>query len=293
MDDRDYQFLIDLYESRNITKVAQMHFLSQPAMTKRIKRIEEELGCELVLRSKKGVMFTSIGESIIQHCRGMVQLSQSLRSCVNQHQGVVGGTVNIVSSFNYCRYRLPSAIKLFTQRYPMVEMNITTGKSKNIYYQLFQKEDCIIIVRGEQNWDGGCILLSSEPMCLIYSHENAGRPLSEYDYIGHHTDAKVEAQINQWAKEKDISLYNTRLWVDDISSCMELVRSGIGWCIVPRICLDSFDGIVENVYFADGTPLTRSTYALYHDSYRELQQVRLFLDVLVENEGNITAAITV
>lgn len=84
MDEKDYRFLIDLYEAKNISKVAQMHFLSQPAMTKRIKRIEQELGCELLLRTKKGVLFTAFGEKIIPYCRSMVQQSQALRSSINQ-----------------------------------------------------------------------------------------------------------------------------------------------------------------------------------------------------------------
>lgn len=44
MNEQDYQLLIDLYETKNITKVADQHFLTQPALTKRLRRIEEELG---------------------------------------------------------------------------------------------------------------------------------------------------------------------------------------------------------------------------------------------------------
>ena len=51
MNEQDYQLLIDLYETKNITKVADQHFLTQPALTKRIRRIEEELGSELLIRS--------------------------------------------------------------------------------------------------------------------------------------------------------------------------------------------------------------------------------------------------
>ena len=54
--------LLDLYKTKNITRVAHLHYLSQPAMTKRIRRIEEELGSELILRSQKGITFTPAGE---------------------------------------------------------------------------------------------------------------------------------------------------------------------------------------------------------------------------------------
>ena len=57
MNEQDYQLLIDLYETKNITKVADQHFLTQPALTKRLRRIEEELGSVLLVRSRKGVVF--------------------------------------------------------------------------------------------------------------------------------------------------------------------------------------------------------------------------------------------
>ena len=87
MNDQDYQFLIDLYETKNITKVAQQQFLTQPAMTKRIRRIEEDLGCQLILRSKRGVTFTAIGETVVEHCRKIVQANEEMHNVINQYKG--------------------------------------------------------------------------------------------------------------------------------------------------------------------------------------------------------------
>ena len=39
MNEQDYRLLLDLYKTKNITRVAHLHYLSQPAMTKRIRRI--------------------------------------------------------------------------------------------------------------------------------------------------------------------------------------------------------------------------------------------------------------
>ena len=63
MDEKDYELLLELYEQKNITKVAQKLFLTQPAISKRIQKMEEELQCQLFLRSKKGVLFTPAGEA--------------------------------------------------------------------------------------------------------------------------------------------------------------------------------------------------------------------------------------
>jgi DNA-binding transcriptional LysR family regulator len=284
MDVNDYKILIDLYEYKNITKVANIHYVSQPAITKRIKKIENELNCQLIISNNKGIIFTSFGENIIPYCRQIVEANNNLRSSINQMQGLVGGSVNILASLNYSRYRLPSALKMFSTLYPLVDVNIITDKSKNIYSKLMMENDFIGILRCKHQWDGGSLLLSTEPMCLIYSYENANRPLTDYNYISHNLDVNVKAQIDKWALENKIILNTTKFYVDDITSCKKMVEYGLGWSIVPRICLDDFNGEIRNLYFADGTPFIRETYALYHNSYHELQQVKLFLDVLEANE---------
>lgn len=288
MNEQDYQFLLNLYETKNITKMAQQQFLTQPAMTKRIRRIEEELGCQLVLRSKRGVTFTAIGEKVVQYCRDMIHRNEQLKNSINLYRGIVGGSLSIGCSLNYCRYRLPSALRTYQERYPLVDLSITTGHSKNLYRMLIENRLSIAIIRGNYSWDDGSLLLSSEPVCLVRNTENANRPLTEYSYIGHHTDPDEEKRIELWALDHGVSIQNTKLWIDDIASCREMAQVGLGWSILPNICLDNFPGVVTPLYMKDGTPLLRNTYVLYRSSYYQLQQVQLFLNILKKNAASFS-----
>lgn len=281
MDNRDYQLLLDLFETGNITKAAQLHFLSQPALTKRIKRIEDELGCELMLRNQKGVVFTQAGERIIPYCRKITQTDTEMRNAVNQSLGVVGGSLNIYASHNFVHYRLPDILLRFCERYPNVEINVSTGKSSQLYSKLLQDKLSIAILRGDYKWGSSKFLLSQEPMCVITGRGTEHKPLWSYPYIGHHSDSVEAAKIQRWSEENGVSL-ETTIWLDDINGCKELVRRGLGWSILPRICLDDFDGNIKSLSFQDGTQFHRRTYVMYWDSYRELQQVQMFLNVLEE-----------
>ena len=284
MNDQDYQFLIDLYETKNITKVAQQQFLTQPAMTKRIRRIEEDLGCQLILRSKRGVTFTAIGETVVTHCRKIVQANEEMLNVINQYKGVVGGSLRIGSSMNYSRYRLPTALRKYQELYPLVDVSITTGHSRKLYNMLMDNQLSIAIIRGNFPWTEGSILLSAEPICLVRNFENEHRNLNDYTYIGHHTDADEEKRIDQWLLRNGVSQH-TRVWVDDIASCREMAQAGLGWTIIPSICLGGFQGAITPLRDTDGTPFLRNTYVLYRTSHYELQQVKLFLQVLAENDA--------
>lgn len=83
-----------------------------------------------------------------------------------------------------------------------------------------------------------------------------------------------------WLTEHDLRQIRPSLWIDNIDTCKEMARYGLGWCILPRICLGDFDGYIEDLYMDDGSPFIRSTYVLYRDDYGLLPQVQLFLEAL-------------
>ena len=285
MDCKDYQILLDLYEQKSITKVAQKHYLSQPALTKRLQRIEEELGCPILHRHKRGVDFTAVGELVLPYCRELLRTHQEMISSINHRQGLVGGSLSILCSNSYSYHRLPVALQTYCSAYPQVSVSVTVGRSGALYHQFLAREDCIAILRGERAWGDGRIPLPSEPLCLVCSRENAGRPLTSYPFIAYHSDDRAAlSQVERWALEREVPFYNAKLSVNHINCCKELARLGMGWSVLPRTSLDDFDGYIQNLYFSDGTPLKRDTFLLYHSSYYALEQVRLFVDTLLETE---------
>lgn len=283
MDEKDYELLMELHELKNITKVSQKLFISQPALTKRIKKMEEELDTELLLRSKKGVIFTPTGETIIPYARQILELSKQMKEQVSAKQGFVGGTLSLGSSLNFSHYRLPAILKEYTELYPRVDIQIVTGQSKELYQKLLRDEIAIAIVRGSFRWNEGFTLLCQEPMCLVCSNDHADTPLSDYPRIIRHTDANLTDRMLLWLSERGLAGSQSKLQIDNIDTCKEMARLGLGWAILPKICLDDFDGHVEELQFLDGTPFVRSTYILYKHSYYELPQVKLFLELLMSS----------
>ena len=62
MDEKDFELLEVLDETRNITHAADKLYMTQSALSKRIKSMEQELGVEILLRSRQGIRFTPAGE---------------------------------------------------------------------------------------------------------------------------------------------------------------------------------------------------------------------------------------
>lgn len=283
MDEKDYELLLELYETKNITKTAQKLFITQPALSKRIQRMEEELQCQLFLRSKKGVVFTPAGESVLPYARTILANSRLLKDSAAAARGEICGTISLGASLNFAQYRLPAILKDYTSRYPKVDVQITTGQSRNLFQLLKEDRISIAVMRGQYAWEETSLLISSEPMCLICSRENMGRPLTDYPYIGRHTDAELTGRIERWLSSHGLSGLRSNIWIDDINACKAMARHGLGWCILPHICLEDFDGYIEEMVMEDGSPFLRNTYVLCRQTYASLPQVRLFLDALTKN----------
>lgn len=62
-----YRIFYTVAKTQNISKAAKELYISQPAISKSIQKLEESLGCELFRRSSRGVLLTEEGELLFTH----------------------------------------------------------------------------------------------------------------------------------------------------------------------------------------------------------------------------------
>lgn len=87
--------------------------------------------------------------------------------------------------------------------------------------------------------------MNTEPICFVCNNKNMNRPLDSFTYIGRHVDSIFQAKIQTWLIENGLSIENTKFWIDDIETCLDIVKEGLGWTILPKICLNNFNGYIK------------------------------------------------
>lgn len=204
MDDKDYEILLALSEKKSISKAAEKLFITQPALSKRIQKIEKELDIQLLCRTSKGILLTPLGEGIIPYVQTISNQNTLIHNYISANRTEVGGSLIAGISQNYSRYTLPNVLKKFSDNYPDVSVTILTGKSNHMYSLLQNGIVNLAIVRGEYKWEDGQIFLSSEPLCLVTSEKYKTIPLSSYPYIGRYTDSSLQDQIDLWLEENQL-----------------------------------------------------------------------------------------
>lgn len=127
MDEIKCEALLAAVELGSLTAAAEKLGYSQSGVTRMIASLEEEVGFPLVVRSKKGVVPTANGQTMIAPLREIVRAQRTARQISSDICGVVTGTMTIGTYFSIAALILPQILKDFELRYPKVRVILQEG----------------------------------------------------------------------------------------------------------------------------------------------------------------------
>lgn len=285
MDDKDWRILKTIAEEKNITKAAARLFISQPALTYRLKNIEEEFGTQIVSRVPSGVVFTPQGDFLLAYASEMLLRLGAVKEQIKNMENKVQGALRMGSSGVFANYHLPHILKGFLELYPEVEISLKTGLSYQIVRMLEKQEITVGIVRGEHEWEGERFLLKEEPVCLVSRENLELGDLPSKPHIRYGTDTSLQKMMEDWWRKNYNTPPNTTMEVSTMDTARQLVLHGLGWTILPTIGLAKDDTLfAKALFWPDGTPLVRKTWVLCSHGALELQTVRAFLSYLKNDQ---------
>lgn len=117
----------------NITAAAARLCTTQPAVSKQIRLLEEELGFSIFVRSGRTLSkVTPLGERVIQSALRILREAQSIKSLSADLRNGHQGTLSIGTTHTQARYVLPGVISEFRDRFPRVQFHLHQGTSEQI-----------------------------------------------------------------------------------------------------------------------------------------------------------------
>lgn len=119
-----YKIFYEVAKAGNISKAAKELYISQPAISKAIGKLEESLGTRLFLRNSRGVQLTPEGNVLFQHVAAAFDsLSRGEKELKRIHDFHIG-QLKIGVSNTLCKYVLLPYLKSFVEKYPHVNITI-------------------------------------------------------------------------------------------------------------------------------------------------------------------------
>ncbi|TDP96680.1 LysR family transcriptional regulator [Labedaea rhizosphaerae] len=154
MELRQLEYFVAVVEEANFTRAAARVHVAQPGVSAQIRRLERELGHELLDRSGRGVRPTEVGAAVLPYARAALAAVESARLAADEMGGLVRGhlAVGMITSHTV---DLPSLLADFHERYPAVEITLTEGESAHLLDDIRTGAlDAAIVAVGAQDPDG-------------------------------------------------------------------------------------------------------------------------------------------
>ncbi|ADL55990.1 CysB family HTH-type transcriptional regulator [Gallionella capsiferriformans] len=139
-----------------ISDAAAALFTSQPAISKQIKLLEEELGIEIFVRNGKRIAaITEPGKGLLAIAQRMLLDAENFKQFAQEFHSKDTGQLTIATTHTQARYALPPVVKQFIERYPKVKLGLHQGTPTQIAEQVLHGEaDLCIATESLSSYEG-------------------------------------------------------------------------------------------------------------------------------------------
>ena len=135
-----YKIFYEVAKAGNISKAAKELYISQPAISKAISKLEDSLGLSLFTRSSRGVQLTSEGEILFEHTREAFDALDRGEQELKRMQEFDIGHLRIGVSNTLCKYILLPYLKTFIDQYPHMKVTIESQATAQTLARLEQQK---------------------------------------------------------------------------------------------------------------------------------------------------------
>ena len=135
-----YKIFYEVAKAGNISKAAKELYISQPAISKAISKLEDGLGLSLFTRSSRGVQLTSEGEILFEHTREAFDALDRGEQELKRIQEFDIGHLRIGVSNTLCKYILLPYLKTFIDQYPHMKVTIESQATAQTLARLEQQK---------------------------------------------------------------------------------------------------------------------------------------------------------
>ena len=141
-----YKVFYFVAKNQSFTKAAEKLFVSQPAITQNIKKLEDELGRKLFYRTNKGIKLTEEGKNLYNYLQSSIEILSNAEDKFKQYADMETGTIKIRTGRSNARAVLYEPLKAFMKAYPKIEIELTLGPHKESLRMLNNGEIDIVIL---------------------------------------------------------------------------------------------------------------------------------------------------
>lgn len=241
MDLRQLEMFEAIVQTGSFTRAGEKLFVSQSAVSRQIKLLEDELGDQIFQRIHKRIYLTPTGEILLQYTRRIFNEVRLMTSQINDLTNLRRGRLRLAGGMSVCTYLFPPLLKRYHELYPNIELTIATGISEEILRMIRDNEvDLALLslplsepdleVRPALTEELVLVMQNGHP--LAEREEVNFRDLPEYTFIHFERGSNTRKLIERIFQEERITFRNT-MELQNVEITKPLVEKGLGISIIP------------------------------------------------------------
>src|SRR3954449_9615856 len=131
MELRQLEYFVAVARHRHFTRAAEALYVTQPALSQQVRRLEAELGLALFRRTSRGVELTPAGTDLLVHAEKVLAEVAQARAEMDRHTGVSRGVVRVAATAADAP-RLPAALAAFHAEHPGIQIALRQGSAAEV-----------------------------------------------------------------------------------------------------------------------------------------------------------------
>jgi DNA-binding transcriptional LysR family regulator len=247
MDLASLRAFVEVARDRSFSQAAETLFLTQPAISKRIAGLEEELATRLFDRAGRQVLLTEAGRHLLPRAERIIHELTDIRRELSNLSGEVTGRLAMATSHHIGLHRLPLVLRTYSDKYPKVELDIRFMESEKA---------CLAVEHGELEL--AVVTLPLAPAATLLTDViwidtlrpvvGLDHPLAKQQIVGleelltYPAVLPTRGTYTRTILEQRIAgnhqQVNCTLSTDYLETLKMMVNIGLGWSLLPEILLD-------------------------------------------------------
>nr|WP_304055839.1 LysR family transcriptional regulator [Enterocloster clostridioformis] len=285
-----YKIFYEVAKAGNISKAAKELYISQPAISKAISKLEDNLGLSLFTRSSRGVQLTSEGEILFEHTREAFDALDRGEQELKRIQEFDIGHLRIGVSNTLCKYILLPYLKTFIDQYPHMKVTIESQATAQTLARLEQQKiDLGLVAEPSVRRDLAFIPVMdiqdtfvTTPSYLenLYLREGQDTSLFETGNIMLlDTSNMTRHHVNEYMAENNIWPHQI-LEVTTMDLLIEFAKIGLGIaCVIKELVQKELDsGLLVEIPL--NIPIHRRTIGFAYHPANQAMALKTFLEFL-------------
>ena len=243
------RYLVAIAKTGNFSRAAEECHVAQPSLSQQIRKLEDELGERLFDRMKREARLTPAGEALLPRAVRILDEVETARREAHESGQLVRGTLRIGALPTIAPYFLPDAIRMFSERYPGVEMVVEEDTTARLLRMIAACEIDLAIASlplGDDRLETRTLFSEELLLALPPDHRLAGKSrvaLADVEaekFIllkeGHCLGDQVVSFCQRRDVQPAVSLRSAQM-----ETIQALVRSGLGVSLIPRMAVREND----------------------------------------------------